>query len=139
MTASLSSKSSLLATLFRLYEVEGDILIDGKNIRDLPRQTLRSSMTIIPQAPLLLELSIRENLDMEGVVDDAEIWAALEQTECKAWIESLPGGLDHVAVSGSAWSRGQRQLLALSRALLRKRKILCLDECVFLVDDCSRI
>ena len=87
-----SRKSSLLSTLFRLYEVDGDILIDGTNIRDLPRSTLRSSMTIIPQAPLLLELSIRENLDIEGVSTDLDIWAALELTECKTWIESLPRG-----------------------------------------------
>lgn len=57
---------------------------------------LRQALTIIPQDPLLLELSIRENLDLEGLRTDQEIWAALEKTQCKSLIEALPDKLDTV-------------------------------------------
>ena len=60
---------------------------------------LRNAMTVIPQDPLVLELSVRENLDLEGVCSDQQIWSALERTECKALIESLPEKLDTI-VSG---------------------------------------
>lgn len=72
----------------------GHINIDGIDIRQLPRKTLRQALTIIPQDPLLLELSVRENLDLEGIKTDQEIWAALEKTQCKALIDGLPEKLD---------------------------------------------
>ena len=65
----------------------------------MPRRTLRQALTIIPQDALLLELSVRENLDLEGIKTDYEIWAALEKTQCKALIESLPEKLDTI-ISG---------------------------------------
>lgn len=74
----------------------GQICIDGIDIRQLPRVTLRQALTIIPQDPLLLELSVRENLDLEGQRTDQEIWAALDKTRCKALIEALPEKLDTI-------------------------------------------
>lgn len=86
---------SLIVTSNLQMEIaSGGIYIDGVDIRSLSRQALREAMTIIPQDPLMLELSVRDNLDIEGVKSDQEIWTALEQTQTKALIESLPEKLD---------------------------------------------
>lgn len=77
----------------------GCIYIDGLDIRSMPRAQLRQAMTIIPQDPLLLEMTIRDNLDVEGVKSDQEIWAALEKTQAKALIESQPDKLDTLVTS----------------------------------------
>lgn len=77
----------------------GQICIDGIDIRQIPRVALRQALTIIPQDPLILELSVRENLDLGRKRTDQEIWAALEKTQCKALIETLPEKLDTI-ISG---------------------------------------
>ncbi|KAM0755999.1 P-loop containing nucleoside triphosphate hydrolase protein [Meredithblackwellia eburnea MCA 4105] len=132
-----SGKSTTLAALFRLISLEpsGRIVIDGKNIAELPLDTVRRGMTLIPQDPLLLEMSIRDNLDVEGEKTDAEIWDALEGSEMKTTIESLPLKLDEMVTGAEGrFSRGQKQLLAMSRALLRGRSIVCLDEATSSLD-----
>ncbi|KAL8281226.1 hypothetical protein RQP46_006260 [Phenoliferia psychrophenolica] len=116
-----SGKSTTLAALFRMVSLDagGHIMVDGKDISDLSLDTLRKGMTLIPQDPLLLEMSIRDNLDLEGTASDAEIWEALEKSSMKTVIESLPLKLDEVVSGSGRFSRGQKQLLALARALLR--------------------
>lgn len=131
-----AGKSSLLLALFRIIEpVEGTIFIDSVDITKIGLHDLRSAISIVPQSPDLFEGSLRENIDPVGLHADADIWVALSQAHLKEYVESLPEGLDApVREGGSSLSSGQRQLLCFARALLRKSRILVLDEATSAVD-----
>ncbi|KAF8216283.1 multidrug resistance-associated ABC transporter [Mycena galopus ATCC 62051] len=131
-----AGKSSLLLALFRIIEgVEGSIVIDGVDLKTIGLHDLRSSISIVPQMPDLFEGTLRENIDPIGEHDDADIWIALGQAHLREYVESLPERLDApVREGGQSLSSGQRQLLCFARALLRKSKVLVLDEATSAVD-----
>lgn len=91
-------------------------------------------MAMLPQDPLLISGSVRENLDPERKYDDARLWEVLESVQLKAAVSALEGGLDYVIDDGDSLSRGQRQLLCLGRAILLDRPVVIIDEATSSID-----
>ncbi|PRQ51285.1 putative xenobiotic-transporting ATPase [Rosa chinensis] len=134
-----SGKSTLISALFRLVEPSsGKIIIDGLDICSLGLKDLRMNLSIIPQETTLFRGTIRTNLDPLGLYSDNEIWTALEKCQLKATVSSLPNLLgSSVSDEGENWSAGQRQLFCLGRVLLKRNRILVLDEATASIDSAT--
>ena len=133
-----SGKSTLFSLLCKMYDVDsGSITIDGVNINDLDKESIRGNITIISQNPYIFNLSIRDNLRLvkKDMTDD-EMIDACRMACLTEFIESLPDKYDTIVGEGGiSLSGGQRQRLAIARALVQKTEIILFDEATSALDN----
>ena len=131
-----AGKSTITLCLFRFMEpLSGSVKIDGIDITTVGLEDLRSRISIIPQDPVLFSGTIRSNLDPFNQASDHDLWRALKRAHVADYVEAQPDKLmSRVTENGENLSVGQRQLMCLARAILRKSAILVMDEATASVD-----
>lgn len=134
-----SGKSSIINVFMRFYEFqEGQVLIDGIDIRRYSQEALRQSIGLVLQDPFLYHGTIASNIRMYQDISNQEVKAAAEFVDADQFIQKLPNQYDaKVTERGSSFSTGQRQLLAFARTVASKPKILILDEATANIDSAT--
>lgn len=132
-----AGKSTLVNLLTRFYEFDsGEIEIDGRPLKDIPRAQLRRAIGFVTQESFLFNGTVRENLRLgRRHATDAELWRAVEAAGARGFVERMPDGLDQMTGErGVKLSAGERQRLSIARALVKDPPILILDEATASVD-----
>lgn len=136
-----SGKSTILNLISKMYEVDdGEVLIDGVNINDLSKQSLRNAISLVNQFPYIFDMTVKENLLLaKPDATDEEIVYSLKQAALYDFIESLPQKIDTVVgESGIKLSGGQKQRLAIARAMLKKSSVILFDESTSSLDNLAQ-